>query len=101
MGALSRTKGRRPGMATRLFRKDILPSGPGCLSQAAMPTATATSPATRSPAVDVRSLVKNYGKVEALRGVDVEVGQGEMFALLGPNGAGKTTLFSILATLRA
>jgi len=55
----------------------------------------------QEPAVDVRSLVKHYGKVEALRGVDVRVGRGEMFALLGPNGAGKTTLFSILATLRA
>jgi ABC-2 type transport system ATP-binding protein len=54
-----------------------------------------------APAVDVRALVKNYGKVEALRGVDLRVGRGEMFALLGPNGAGKTTLFSILATLRA
>jgi ABC-2 type transport system ATP-binding protein len=52
-------------------------------------------------AVDVRALVKHYGKVEALRGVDLSVMPGEMFALLGPNGAGKTTLFSILATLRA
>jgi ABC-2 type transport system ATP-binding protein len=52
-------------------------------------------------AVDVRALVKHYGKVEALRGVDLAVMPGEMFALLGPNGAGKTTLFSILATLRA
>jgi ABC-2 type transport system ATP-binding protein len=51
-------------------------------------------------AVDVRALVKHYGKVEALRGVDLAVMPGEMFALLGPNGAGKTTLFSILATLR-
>jgi ABC-2 type transport system ATP-binding protein len=54
-----------------------------------------------APAVDVRALVKHYGKVEALRGVDLAVMPGEMFALLGPNGAGKTTLFSILATLRA
>ena len=45
--------------------------------------------------------MKHYGKVEALRGVDIRVERGEMFALLGPNGAGKTTLFSILATLRA
>jgi ABC-2 type transport system ATP-binding protein len=57
-------------------------------------------PEDAPPAVDVRGLVKHYGKVEALRGVDIRVGQGEMFALLGPNGAGKTTLFSILATLR-
>jgi ABC-2 type transport system ATP-binding protein len=46
-------------------------------------------------------LTKRYGKVEALRGVDLAVKRGEMFALLGPNGAGKTTLFSILATLRS
>jgi ABC-2 type transport system ATP-binding protein len=57
--------------------------------------------AAATPAVDVRALVKHYGKVEALRGVDLTVMPGEMFALLGPNGAGKTTLFSILATLRA
>jgi len=56
---------------------------------------------TDAPAVEVRELVKRYGKVEALRGVDLTVQRGEMFALLGPNGAGKTTLFSILATLRA
>jgi ABC-2 type transport system ATP-binding protein len=46
-------------------------------------------------------LVKRYGAVEALKGVDLEIPAGERFALLGPNGAGKTTLFSILATLRA
>jgi ABC-2 type transport system ATP-binding protein len=63
-------------------------------------TAITQSPEQAVPAVEVRALVKAYGKVEALRGVDIQVGQGEMFALLGPNGAGKTTLFSILATLR-
>jgi ABC-2 type transport system ATP-binding protein len=45
-------------------------------------------------------LVKRYGALEALKGIDLTVNCGEMFALLGPNGAGKTTLFSILATLR-
>src|SRR5258708_248109 len=54
-----------------------------------------------SPAVELVGLVKNYDKVEALRGVDLTVRRGEMFALLGPNGAGKTTIFSILATLRS
>jgi ABC-2 type transport system ATP-binding protein len=54
-----------------------------------------------APAVEVRGLVKRYGAVEALRGIDLTVGCGEMFALLGPNGAGKTTLLSILATLRS
>jgi ABC-2 type transport system ATP-binding protein len=66
-----------------------------------MPTAPALPADVATAAVDVRSLVKNYGKVEALRGVDLNVMPGEMFALLGPNGAGKTTLFSILATLRS
>ena len=57
--------------------------------------------AAATPAVEVEGLVKHYGKVEALRGIDLTVGEGELFALLGPNGAGKTSLFSILATLRA
>ncbi|HTQ31463.1 MAG TPA: ABC transporter ATP-binding protein [Opitutaceae bacterium] len=57
--------------------------------------------ASAAPAVDVCGLVKRYGKVEALKGIDLAVQPGEMFALLGPNGAGKTTLFSVLATLRA
>ncbi|MGH8282334.1 MAG: ATP-binding cassette domain-containing protein [Gammaproteobacteria bacterium] len=55
---------------------------------------------TQNPAIKTHGLVKHYDKVEALRGIDLTVNVGEMFALLGPNGAGKTTLFSILATLR-
>jgi len=66
-----------------------------------MSTAPAMPEDVPPAAVDVRCLIKHYGKVEALRGVDIRVEQGEMFALLGPNGAGKTTLFSILATLRS
>jgi ABC-2 type transport system ATP-binding protein len=61
-------------------------------------------PATASatpPAIEVRGLVKRYGQVEALKGIDLTVQAGEIFGLLGPNGAGKTTLFSILATLRS
>ncbi len=57
--------------------------------------------AAAAAAVEVSALVKRYGEVEALRGIDLTVATGERFALLGPNGAGKTTLFSILATLRA
>ncbi len=66
-----------------------------------MPSASATPASAATPAVEVRGVVKRYGAVEALRGIDLTVNTGEMFALLGPNGAGKTTLFSILATLRA
>jgi ABC-2 type transport system ATP-binding protein len=53
------------------------------------------------PAVTVRGLAHRYGDRHALRGVDLDVGRGEIFALLGPNGGGKTTLFRILSTLLA
>src|SRR3712207_3727521 len=49
-----------------------------------------------SLAIDVKGLKKSYGEVEAVRGVDLQVTQGECFALLGPNGAGKTTTVEIL-----
>ena len=47
-------------------------------------------------AIEVRGLRKSYGKTEAVRGVDLHVSKGEVFALLGPNGAGKTTIMEIL-----
>src|SRR5687767_8099846 len=52
-----------------------------------------------SPAVSVRGLVKRYGEVEAVRGVDFEVAPGETFGFLGPNGAGKSTTINMLCTL--
>ena len=48
------------------------------------------------PAVQVRGLRKRYGATEAVRGIDLQVERGEVFALLGPNGAGKTTTVEIL-----
>jgi ABC-2 type transport system ATP-binding protein len=50
-------------------------------------------------AVSVRGLVKRYGEVEAVRGIDLDVATGEMFGFLGPNGAGKTTAIKILCTI--
>ena len=47
-------------------------------------------------AVEVRGLRKSYGAVQAVRGIDLRVEPGEVFALLGPNGAGKTTTVEIL-----
>ena len=47
-------------------------------------------------AISVRDLHKTYGDLEAVRGIDLEVAQGKIFALLGPNGAGKTTTVEIL-----
>ncbi len=52
------------------------------------------------PAILVRGLRKSYGDVEALRGIDLQVDHGEVFALLGPNGAGKTTTTEILEGYR-
>ncbi len=47
-------------------------------------------------AITVRGLRKAYGAIEAVRGVDLEIARGEVYALLGPNGAGKTTTVEIL-----
>jgi len=52
-----------------------------------------------TPALSVRGLVKRYGAATALRGVDLEVGQGELVGLLGPNGAGKSTLTKVACGL--
>ncbi|MFL5912642.1 MAG: ABC transporter ATP-binding protein, partial [Gaiellaceae bacterium] len=49
--------------------------------------------------METRSLVKNYGDVEAVRGVDLRVARGEVFGFLGPNGAGKSTTVRMLTTL--
>jgi ABC-2 type transport system ATP-binding protein len=51
------------------------------------------------PALAVSGLAKRYGRIEALRGVDLEVGEGELVGLLGPNGAGKSTLVKIACGL--
>ena len=51
-------------------------------------------------AVRVRGLVKSYGSVRAVRGIDLDIKPGEIFALLGPNGAGKTTTVEILEGYR-
>jgi ABC-2 type transport system ATP-binding protein len=52
-----------------------------------------------APAVEVRELVKDFGEVQAVRGVSFEVAAGEVFGFLGPNGAGKTTTINMLCTL--
>ena len=52
--------------------------------------------ATTRLAVRIRGLRKAYGDLMAVRGIDLDVGRGEVVALLGPNGAGKTTTLEIL-----
>src|SRR3954449_958 len=48
------------------------------------------------PVISIRGLRMSYGATEAIRGIDLEIGRGEIFAFLGPNGAGKTTTVEIL-----
>src|SRR5512132_1431933 len=55
---------------------------------------------TAEPVISVKGLRKSYDGFEAVRGIDLEVGAGEIFAFLGPNGAGKTTTVEILEGYR-
>jgi ABC-2 type transport system ATP-binding protein len=70
--------------------------------EARMITTTPTTERARTPqatteaAIRVRDLRKSYDRVEAVRGIDLDVAPGEVFAFLGPNGAGKTTTVEIL-----
>jgi ABC-2 type transport system ATP-binding protein len=68
------------------------------LSQTAPKPSPATETAPTS-AVSVDGLVKNYGEVEAVRGIEFNVASGEIFGFLGPNGAGKSTTINMLCTL--
>lgn len=51
------------------------------------------------PAIQIEQVQKHYGSLQALKGIDLTIEQGEFFALLGPNGAGKSTLINLLAGL--
>src|SRR6184192_520511 len=55
-----------------------------------------TAKPTRDPAISIRGLRKSYGAIEAVRGIDLDIQQGEIFGLIGPDGAGKTSTFQIL-----
>ena len=61
---------------------------------------TQTGVMNNGAAVTVRDLRKSYRDVTAVDGIDLDIGQGEVFALLGPNGAGKTTTVEILEGFR-
>ena len=50
-------------------------------------------------AIEIQDVVKHYGRLQALAGVNLDVHEGEFFGLLGPNGAGKTTLINVVAGL--
>ncbi|MCU4182762.1 ATP-binding cassette domain-containing protein [Acidiferrimicrobium sp. IK] len=61
--------------------------------------ATIADEEQRAVAVSARGLVKSYGDIQAVRGIDLDVFSGETFGFLGPNGAGKSTTISMLCTL--
>jgi ABC-2 type transport system ATP-binding protein len=69
-------------------------------SPSAEPVPAGRPAAPAEPVIAVRGLRKRYGDLEAVRGVDLEVYRGEIFAFLGPNGAGKTTVVEILEGFR-
>ena len=60
---------------------------------------TNSSSPTNELAVSAHGLVKTFGDLRAVDGIDLEVRRGEVFGVLGPNGAGKTTMLKMLATL--
>jgi ABC-2 type transport system ATP-binding protein len=56
---------------------------------------------TATPSISLAGLARSFGAKVAVRGIDLEVGEGRIFGLLGPNGAGKTTVVRMLTTLLA
>src|SRR5436190_22779199 len=58
------------------------------------------APSTDSLALDLHDVAKRYkGRIDALKGISMQVRRGEIFGLLGPNGAGKSTLVKIVMTI--
>ena len=66
---------------------------------ATTPARQAEAPSTGQPALEVRGLFAGYGRIEALHGVDLRLGPGQLVALVGANGAGKTTLLRAISGL--
>ena len=68
----------------------------------ALPATAAAAAATRKPLLQLRGVETFYGKIQALRGIDLDVNEGEIVTLIGANGAGKsTTMMTIFGTPRA
>jgi spermidine/putrescine transport system ATP-binding protein len=66
-------------------------------NQTAPEEATAPAAGGATPSVTLRSVVKRFGSFTAVRGIDLEIGQGEFFTMLGPSGCGKTTTLRMIA----
>ena len=60
------------------------------------PTPSETQPAATAAGIELRGVVKRYGSQSALRGIELEIRDGEFFCLLGPSGCGKTTTLNLI-----
>ena len=69
------------------------------MPDAASNTGSSETGTDATPAIRALGLVKRFGDLQAVAGIDLDVQRGTIFAILGPNGAGKTTLMRMLATL--
>jgi branched-chain amino acid transport system ATP-binding protein len=73
-------------------------AGAGGSETALMPPAPGTQAPVAPPCLlDIRGLTSHYGRIQALHGIDLQVGQGQLVALVGANGAGKTTLLRAIS----
>jgi ABC-2 type transport system ATP-binding protein len=81
-----------PADTTAAAEPEAATAGPSGSSNGAGPDG-------REQAISVHGLIKRYGEIEAVAGIDFAVARGELFGFLGPNGAGKTTTISMLCTL--
>ena len=95
------SRARGPGRSSVTTADPARPPGTPLAEPAAAQPAVGVPPAADSPAaITVHGLRMSYGSYEAVRGIDFEVGRGEILAFLGPNGAGKTTTVEICEGFR-
>jgi branched-chain amino acid transport system permease protein len=88
------------GLASLIPRRTRMPSSVGGDAGGAEPhLAARRHPAAGETVVALSGLGKEYGGVHAVRGVDLDIGSGEVVGLIGPNGAGKTTLVNMISGL--
>ena len=66
-------------------------------ASASLHVAQASLPDAEVPALELKDLRKQFGKTEIIRGIDLQIRQGERVAVIGPNGAGKSTLFNLIS----
>ena len=94
----------RDGIPVSRSTTDRAPADAVTTSPPPSATAEKVSEASKPPhqaatAIETKDLVKRYENVEAVKGINLEIEEGELFGLLGPNGAGKTTTISMLCTI--